>query len=423
MIKKNIFILFFLLQIICLKAQAEEPKIKTAILNNGIKLTMIQVKENPVISSILVMKVGLKHETEQNNGVSHLLEHLTFNGTTKRTQKQLYDDFDRIGCYNNASTGDHYTGYYILTKKDFFNKGIEIQEDMLFNSIIPKNKIDKEKKIVLQEIRKDRMSPYFEKDKILRYHLFPNTPYGMKVIGDEISVQSIKRNEIVDFYKKYYSPKNCVALVIGDFEFKEIEKTLNNSIGKVKREFNEEGENSTIHFQNSENVKIYDYNGRSNSFNFFIDGAKCNSNDFASQEVLSSILNNKLQDEFSNSVDNISCSTTYTVDYGYLQIEAILKKDVNPDDFSKSVKEFVFNKFSFTEKEVNNVKSTLKSDFLFALERPHFFGMLYASYLAGGKSDLLFYNEVDYKNTLAFLKQLSKSHVISVAYLKNKESK
>jgi len=423
MIKKIgiLFLLFFGLNSAI--SLAAEPKIETVVLDNGLKVTMIQVKENPVIASILVMKVGLKHETKAINGVSHLLEHLAFNGTTKRTQKQLYDDFDKIGCYNNASTGDHYTGYYILTKKEFFNKAIEIQQDMLFNSTIPENKIVKEKKIVLQEIRKDRMSPYFQKDKIIRNHLFPGTPYGMKVIGDEKSVEGIKRESIVNFYKKYYSPKNCVALVIGDFEFDSIKKTLNNSIGKVKRDIKLDNNSTNISIKGNNKVKIYDFNGRSSFFNLFIQGVKCNSKDFVSQEVVASILDKALVKEFSKETQSIGCATNYTDDFGYFQIEATLAKNTKVDDFYIKLKNFIFNNFNVSEKQVSNVKSTLESDFLFALERPHFFGMLYAPYLGAGKDNLLFYNEVNFKNTVNYLNKMKKSSITSALLLKKKEKK
>jgi predicted Zn-dependent peptidase len=402
-------------------SKASEPVIKTVTLQNGLKVTMIQVKENPVIASILVMKVGLKHENKDINGVSHLLEHLAFNGTGKRTQKQLYDDFDKLGCYNNASTGDHYTGYYILTKKEFFKKAIEVQEDMLFNSVIPENKIEKEKKIVLQEIRKDRMSPYFEKDKIIRNHLFPDSPYGMKVIGDEKSVTNIKRKDIVNFYKKYYSPKNCVALVIGDFEFSNMQKILTNTIGKVERDIKLEKNNTAIHIATTNKVKKYTYNGRTNSFNFFIEGVKCNSKDFVSQEVIATILDNQLKKQFGEKTNHISCSTTYTDDFGYFRIEANLVQGVDENKFYSELKNYISDSFDITKKQVKNVKSTLKSDFLFALERPHFFGMLYAPYLAAGKDNLLFYNEVNYDNVKKYLLKFKKLPLTSAVYLSLKE--
>ncbi len=419
--RKKVFFMLIMSFFAFSVSQASEPVIKTTVLKNGLKVTMIQVKENPVISSTLVMKVGLKHENKYINGVSHLLEHLAFNGTKKRTQKQLYDDFDKLGCYNNASTGDHYTGYYILTKKEFFEKAIEIQEDMLFNSIIPKDKIEKEKKIVLQEIRKDRMSPYFEKDKIIRNHLFSGSPYGMKVIGDEKSVTNIKREDIVNFYQKYYSPKNCVALVIGDFEFSNMEKILNNSIGKVKRDIDLNNDNKEVHIATTDKVKHYTYSGRTNSFNFFIEGVKCNSKDFVSQEVTTTILDNELKKKFSEKTTHISCGTTYTDDFGYYHIEANLAQGVDESKFYNELKNYIFNTFEITKRQVENVKSTEKSEFLFALERPHFFGMLYAPYLAAGKDNLLFYKEVSYNNVKKYLLKFKKSPKTSAIYLKPKE--
>jgi predicted Zn-dependent peptidase len=124
------------------------------ILDNGLQVLLIENPALPMVGVNTVVKVGSAYETFATSGMSHMLEHLLFNGTNSRTQKQLYDDTDRIGGYNNANTSEYFTNYMMVTPADNIVNGMEIQADMLFNSILPVDKFQKEKGIVLEEISK-----------------------------------------------------------------------------------------------------------------------------------------------------------------------------------------------------------------------------------------------------------------------------
>jgi len=84
-------------------------------LNNGMQVLLIENASLPMVGVNVAVKVGSAYETFRTSGMSHMLEHLLFNGTTSRDQKQLYDDVDRIGGYNNATTADFYTNYMMVT--------------------------------------------------------------------------------------------------------------------------------------------------------------------------------------------------------------------------------------------------------------------------------------------------------------------
>jgi zinc protease len=112
-------------------------------LNNGLQVLLIENPSLPMIGVNVAVKVGSAYETFSTSGMSHMLEHLLFNGTTTRTQKQLYDDVDRIGGYNNASTAEFYTNYMMVTPSEQIGKGMAIQADMLFRSVLPADKFEK----------------------------------------------------------------------------------------------------------------------------------------------------------------------------------------------------------------------------------------------------------------------------------------
>ena len=106
-------------------------------LDNGIHVLLIENPALPMVGANMIIKVGSAYESFSTSGMSHMLEHLLFNGTTTRIQKQLYDDVDMIGGYNNASTTEYYTNFMMVTPTENIRKGMEIQADMPFNSTLP----------------------------------------------------------------------------------------------------------------------------------------------------------------------------------------------------------------------------------------------------------------------------------------------
>ena len=98
-------------------------------LDNGMYVLLIENPASPMVGANVAIKVGSAYETFSTSGMSHMLEHLLFNGTTTRDQKQLYDDVDMIGGYNNAHTDNYYTDFMMVVPAENISKGMEIQAD------------------------------------------------------------------------------------------------------------------------------------------------------------------------------------------------------------------------------------------------------------------------------------------------------
>ncbi len=415
--------LFVFLVTVPFSAQLSVPvQYKWTQLKNGMPVLLIPVKENPVISSTIVMKVGLKYENKEHNGVSHLLEHLMFNGTKTRTQKQLYDDLDRAGCYSNASTGDHYTAYYSLSGKENFKKALKIQADMIFHSTLPKDKIAKEKSIVIQEIQQDRMRPSHAEGVLLRHTLFPDSSYGMKVLGDEASVKRIPREEILRFYHKYYAPSNAVAVIVGDFNEKKIMQILENVLGIIPAG-DVKGVPADIRIPVAEKMKILD--AKSLFYNVYYRIYQCDrvgSKNFGAQEVSSELLDRALKQKFSNVDSRISCSTVYTADYGMMKIRARVEgKDVAVK-FDKALTEFLKG-FKAESDDVKEIANRMVQETVFSLERPHFFGMLFAPRIAAGLKNPLYSQGITQKSVNRFIRDLNGENRHISIYIQGGEEK
>ncbi len=196
----------------------EAPPYHVYTYPNGFSLLVIENHANPLVSTVVIVKAGLRNETPENNGVSHMLEHMTFNGTTHRTQKQLYDELDSLGIYLNAHTDFDYTNYLALSYTRYFPKSVEILADMLMNSTFPPEKFEKEKGIIVEEVGKDADRPDYKIDLKFQHFLYRGTPYEMPVIGTVASIQNMKREQVVEYYHRYYQPGNMMAVVIGDVQ-------------------------------------------------------------------------------------------------------------------------------------------------------------------------------------------------------------
>ena len=188
------------------------------VFENGFRAILIENHGVPMIGSSVIVLAGSAHEDVSNNGVSHMLEHLLFNGTATRTQEALYAEQAQFGIYNNAHTSQTYTNYIVLAARDHFETAIDIQSDMLFHSVIPPEKFEKEKGIVLNEIAKDQASPRYWATEQFNRTFFQGTPYNLPVLGTPTSIREMTRKQVLDYYQTRYIPNNMTAVIVGDFK-------------------------------------------------------------------------------------------------------------------------------------------------------------------------------------------------------------
>ncbi len=198
------------------------PQTYESVLDNGLRIILIPDSRVEMAVSYVIIGVGLRNETPDINGVTHLLEHMLFNGTTMRTQEELYDEADRLGAYNNAFTREDFTAFMILSPSKTFKQAVALQADMILNSTLPPEKFEKERGIVLEEINKDTSDPYYNVESAWKRLLWLGTPYEMQVLGPKAVISNIPREKVWNFYKKYYAPNNITLLLIGDFNPEEM---------------------------------------------------------------------------------------------------------------------------------------------------------------------------------------------------------
>lgn len=224
--KKIIILLFILI----LGGQVFAQDYNVYKLEDGQTVIIKQVKSNPIVTIDTWVKTGSINENDQNNGVSHFLEHLFFKGTTQHPP----GDFDKIleskGAETNAATSKDFTHYYITIPSKYFDLAMDLHADMLLNPLIPRKELEKERKVVMEEIAKDANNPNQKVSDNLINMMYTTHPYRRKVLGTNEIIGKISREEILDYYNTHYGPQNMITIVIGDVD-------PQHALTKVKEDF------------------------------------------------------------------------------------------------------------------------------------------------------------------------------------------
>ena len=191
---------------------------ETFYLENGLEVLAVHNPGSPMVGLNLLIRVGSAFEDYSTSGMSHMLEHLLFNGSDTRTQAELYEEVDFYGAYSNAHTDMFYTNFIFLVPAEFMEEGMDIQTDMIFNSILPAEKFEKERGIVIEEIRKDRDRKEWAIGNAFRRMNYGSTGVGMPTIGTLNTIEYLSRDKTYEFYKAHYVPNNMVLTILGNFD-------------------------------------------------------------------------------------------------------------------------------------------------------------------------------------------------------------
>ena len=199
-------------------------------LDNGQTVIIKEVHDNPIVTIDTWIKTGSVNEIDKNNGVAHFLEHLFFKGTKKYPTGQ----FDRIleskGAVTNAATSKDFTHYYITIPSRDFKTAIELHADMLLHPLIPRKELEKERKVVLEEISKTKDSTENRLYEQMNEKFYSNHPYKRNVIGTRQVIETIPREAILEFYNQWYRPSNMITVIVGDVNTED-------ALNMVKKEF------------------------------------------------------------------------------------------------------------------------------------------------------------------------------------------
>ncbi|MEI8217744.1 MAG: pitrilysin family protein [Elusimicrobiota bacterium] len=187
-------------------------------LDNGLTVLVTENKALPVVSVQVWVRVGSINETAATRGLSHFLEHLIFKGTKRYPGDEISRRVENNGGMINAGTSKEFTQFYIDSQKNGFEDAVRMLADAMANAAMPDDEINRERPVVIEEIKRAADNPSSELYNSFSSALFPTTPYHYNVIGSSTVIRTVRRNDILDCYHHHYVPANMIVSIGGDVD-------------------------------------------------------------------------------------------------------------------------------------------------------------------------------------------------------------
>ncbi len=405
------FLLISLLMFLTMSfVYAEEYAVQK--LPNGQTVVVYEIHNNPIVTIDTWIRTGSINEDGTNNGISHFLEHLFFKGTKAHPTGDMDRILESKGAVVNAATSKDFTHYYITIPSEYFDTALDLHSDMLLNPQIPRKELEKERKVVLEEISKDGNTPSKQVYDNLNDLMYTGHPYKRKVIGTADIVGTMRREEILEYFNKFYSPSNMVTLVVGDVNAQDainkIQSAFNQQYKKpVKKSFKKERQIS------SQRRKV-DYTDTQSGYMMIgFRGAEISDSDTFALDVLTEILGGGKSSRLYRDIKeqkglaySISASNGSFRDDGIIYLTANFQPQ-NTDKLEKAIFAEIaqIQKYGVTEEEVQRAKKKIIQDTYYSRESTsNIASELGYIITLTGSSDL-------YKNYIAGINKVSASSV------------
>ncbi|MBK7142300.1 MAG: insulinase family protein [bacterium] len=363
-------------------------------LDNGMQVILKENHSSPMVASLVFVKSGSRYEGKFENGITHFLEHLLFDGTTTLSREQLDKSISDLGGYINAFTRKDLTAYLVLLPKQYIDYGMTVQADMLFNSTFPEAELAKERKVVIEEINKDMDSPSAPSDELFSEAAYGATPYGRPVLGYKSFIENIGRDAIIAYWKKYYQPGNMVTLIIGDFDAAQMKQSVVSIFGKATGQ--------APVFEPSKVERIAGFNRidtvaavSSTYINFSIEAPLFGDSTYLPMDLLVQYLNldevSPLKQSLLGSnalASEVSASLTSYPDLTRLEISVVSEKAENRDRIVDTVM-YALQNLASREADLDvslldGIKTSVKTQDIYNAEKLHYYGFMIAPMLMTG---------------------------------------
>lgn len=202
-------------------------------LKNGIRAFLAPVEGTAATTVLVMTKVGSRYETADLNGASHFVEHMMFKGTNKLpTPSDISRALDAIGADFNAYTSKEYTGYYIKADSIHQKFAIDTLYDMTFDSLYPVEEMDRERRVIIEEINMYEDTPVRHIDDLLESVMFDGNSLGWEIAGSADTMKTMARDAVMKFRDDHYTPSRMTIAVAGKVD-ENVEAWLNDTFGNV----------------------------------------------------------------------------------------------------------------------------------------------------------------------------------------------
>jgi predicted Zn-dependent peptidase len=208
-------------------------KFARTYLDSGATVVTEQMSEVRSVSVGFWFDVGSRDEPSEIAGTSHFLEHLLFKGTPTRTAKDIADAFDAVGGDVNAFTGKEYTCYYARVLDADLPMAFEVLSDMITSSKIDPIELESERKVILEEIAMHEDAPDELVHDLFYRGLWDGHPLGRPVLGSNATISGVARDQVAEYWKSRYGPRNLVLAAAGNVRHEDIVERVDRLFGSA----------------------------------------------------------------------------------------------------------------------------------------------------------------------------------------------
>ncbi|KPK41355.1 MAG: hypothetical protein AMJ78_05715 [Omnitrophica WOR_2 bacterium SM23_29] len=214
----------------------EEQTLKKHTLENGLTVIIKNTHKIPLVAVQLVVKCGSSTENKfAGCGISHFVEHMIFKGTPTRAVGEIEKQIKSYGGDINGSTSHDSTEFHLIVRKEHLNEALELLVDCIVNPAFDERELEKERQVILNEIRMNRDEPSRRASVLLWENAYFAHPYKYPVIGYEDLFKQIKREDLIEYHKANYIPNNIVLSIVGDIENGSALDAVYDTFGRLPR--------------------------------------------------------------------------------------------------------------------------------------------------------------------------------------------
>ncbi|MCR5481566.1 MAG: insulinase family protein [Clostridia bacterium] len=345
----------------------------TKIIDDGVRIVMENIPHVQSVSIGIWVRTGSANENEKTSGISHFIEHMMFKGTEKRTAKGLAEAADRIGGQMNAFTGKEATCYHIKTLASNVDEACDILLDMFLNSVFDKNEMNKERKVIIEEMKMTEDSPDEDAHETSVMQIFQGSPLERPIIGTRTSLKGINRALMMDFRHEQYTKDSIVVSVAGNIDEDHICSIFE---GKF-RDFKAKKEKPVFGERNYKPVfRVKTRDIEQSHISIMTPGVSLDSQDYYAVTLLSAILGGSMSSRLFQNIREerglaytvFSCGGSYSRT-GYFNVYAGVSHDKVKETIGAIRDEFeILAADGVTEDELHMAKQQMKASNIFGQE-------------------------------------------------------
>ncbi|MFN3648551.1 MAG: M16 family metallopeptidase [Armatimonadota bacterium] len=213
-----------------------DTEVRQTRLENGIRVVSEYVPHANGVAVGLRVDAGARDESEDRAGISHVLEHMLFKGTERRTAREIAEEMDAVGGHIDAYTTKEYTGFGVRVLPEHVPLALDVLADMLRRSLLDEDELTLEKGVILEEYRSIEDSPEDYVHDLFARTLWPSHPLGRPVIGSPEVIKSLTRDDLRGYLARYYVPQRIICAAAGRIDHDELVAELETQFGDLSGE-------------------------------------------------------------------------------------------------------------------------------------------------------------------------------------------